>query len=75
MYITVVIGNYVPVQMNDIAGIPSTGVWTIILLVYAYIASVLPVTTLLQPGDFINSHQLLIAMGLLIGGIIISYFG
>lgn len=74
MYITVMIGNYVPVQMSEIAGIPSTGVWTIILLVYAYIASVLPVTTLLQPRDFINSHQLLIAMGLLIAGIVASTF-
>ncbi|HRQ73941.1 MAG TPA: carbon starvation protein A [Phycisphaerales bacterium] len=39
--------------------------WTLLLLVYVFIASVLPVQTLLQPRDFINSWQLLIAMGLL----------
>ena len=44
--------------------------WTIILLIYAYIASVLPVWQLLQPRDYLNSHQLLIALGLLILGII-----
>ncbi len=55
-------------------GIPATGIWTIILLIYAYIAAVLPVTTLLQPRDFINSHQLLIAMGLLIIGVFASAF-
>ncbi len=74
MYITVVIGAFVPVKMPAIAGIPPTGVWTIILLAYAFIASVLPVTTLLQPRDFINSHQLVIAMSLLILGISFSAF-
>jgi len=74
MYITVVIGAYVPLEMPAIAGIPPTGVWTIILLAYAFIASTLPVTTLLQPRDFINSHQLLIAMTLLVLGVIFSAF-
>jgi carbon starvation protein len=75
MYATVFIGVYIPIQMPAIAGIPATGVWTIILLIYAFIASTLPVTTLLQPRDFINSHQLLIAMSLLILGVIFSAFG
>ena len=46
--------------------------WTLVLLVYVYIASVLPVQTLLQPRDYINSHQLIIAMGLLLTGLIVS---
>jgi carbon starvation protein len=75
MYATVFIGVYLPIKMPSIAGIPATGVWTIILLIYAFIASTLPVTTLLQPRDFINSHQLLIAMALLILGVIFSAFG
>jgi len=75
MYVTVFIGVYLPITMPTIAGIPPTGVWTIILLIYAFIASTLPVTTLLQPRDFINSHQLLIAMALLILGVILSAFG
>lgn len=70
MYLTVIIGYYMKFQMPSVLGIPPTGVWTIILLVYAYIASVLPVTTLLQPRDFINSHQLLVAMVLLVGGVV-----
>jgi len=74
MYITVGIGVYFPLTMPAIAGIPSTGVWTIILLIYAFIASVLPVTTLLQPRDFINSHQLFVAMVLLILGVVFSAF-
>jgi carbon starvation protein len=74
MYITVVIGAYVPLSMPAIAGIPATGVWTIILLIYAFIASTLPVTTLLQPRDFINSHQLVIAMALMILGVLVAAF-
>ncbi len=75
MYITVVIGAYLPIKMPTIAGIPPTGVWTIILLVYAFIASVLPVTTLLQPRDFINSHQLVVALALLTLGVFFAGFG
>ncbi len=75
MYITVIIGAYLPFNLPEIFGISPIGGWTIILLIYAYIASVLPVTTLLQPRDFINSHQLLIAMALLILGVLFSSFG
>nr|WP_319493367.1 carbon starvation protein A [uncultured Desulfobacter sp.] len=75
MYVTVAMGIYLPFKMPEIAGIPATGIWSIILLIYAFIASVLPVTTLLQPRDFINSHQLLIAMALLIAGVFAAAFG
>ncbi len=74
MYVTVFMGVHMPIQMPTVAGIPATGMWTIILLTYAFIASTLPVTALLQPRDFINSHQLLIAMLLLIAGVIFSAF-
>jgi len=75
MYITVFLGVLAPIKMPAIAGIPATGVWTILLLAYAFIASTLPVTTLLQPRDFINSHQLVIAMSLLVLGVLVSAFG
>ena len=52
--------------MSSISG------WIIILLIYAYIASILPVTLLLQPRDYINAFQLIIAMSLLIAGICIA---
>lgn len=75
MYVTVVLGYWIPIKLPTIAGIPPTGVWTIILLVYAFIASVLPVTTLLQPRDFINSHELVVALALLVLGVLFSSFG
>ena len=75
MYVCVFLGPFLPFKMPAIAGIPPTGVWTIILLMYAFFASVLPVTTLLQPRDFINSHQLLIAMALLVLGVLFASLG
>jgi carbon starvation protein len=75
MYFFVLIGPWAQFKMPAIAGIPPTGVWTIILLAYAFIASSLPVTTLLQPRDFINSHQLVVAMALLILGVFAAALG
>ena len=49
-------------------------VWTIILLVYCAIASVLPVWLLLQPRDYVNSHQLFVALALLVIGLMIASF-
>ncbi|PLX32966.1 MAG: carbon starvation protein A [Ignavibacteria bacterium] len=72
MYASIVLGQYLPLEMPAVMGIPAPGVWTIILLVYAYFASVLPVTTLLQPRDFINAYQLIIAMLLLFGGVVFA---
>lgn len=49
-------------------------IWTLVLLAYCFIASVLPVWVLLQPRDFINSHQLLLALGLMVMGLIVACF-
>jgi len=74
MYLTIVIGTKLPLTLPGIGIIPATGVWTIILLIYAYIASMLPVTTLLQPRDYINSHQLIVALFLLFLGVFTAAF-
>ena len=52
-------------------GIPTIA-WVAILLIYSYIASVLPVWTLLQPRDFINSLQLISALGLIVIGLVVA---
>ena len=72
MYATVVAGTVLPFSMPDANNIPATGIWAILLLIYAFVASCLPVTTLLQPRDYMNAWQLFIAMGLLVLSIIIS---
>ncbi|MFV1963858.1 MAG: carbon starvation protein A [Pirellulaceae bacterium] len=47
-------------------------IWTVALFVYCYVASVLPVWLLLQPRDYVNSHQLLLALGLLVAGVFVA---
>lgn len=46
--------------------------WTVLLLGYCFVASVLPVWVLLQPRDYINSHQLVVALGLLVLGLLVA---
>lgn len=74
MYIFVVIGAYLPLDLKAL-GLSDSGAlitWMIIMFIYSYIASALPVQTLLQPRDYINSHQLFIAFALLILGVIVA---
>ncbi|OXU14478.1 carbon starvation CstA family protein [Sedimentisphaera salicampi] len=74
MYLMIIAGSYFPIEIPAVMGIPSSGVWVILLLIYAWIASTLPVTTLLQPRDYINAWQLFIALTLLIAGAVFSGF-
>jgi carbon starvation protein len=46
--------------------------WVIILFAYGFVASVLPVWVMLQPRDYINSHQLFIALGIIFVGILVT---
>ncbi|RLA79589.1 MAG: carbon starvation protein A, partial [Deltaproteobacteria bacterium] len=73
MYITVIIGAYWPLKLPGLWGLTPVATWLVILLVYSYFASTLPVWTLLQPRDYINAHELIIAMGLLFIGTIIAH--
>ena len=73
MYTTVVLGHFLPLEMPALGGVPATGIWTVILLAYAFIASTLPVNVLLQPRDYINAWQLFVAMALLILGVVVSH--
>jgi len=65
LYFAVWLGTQYPLQMPAIGIIQPTVLWTLILLVYAFIASTLPVTRLLQPRDYINGHELFVVMGVL----------
>jgi len=52
----------------------SLQIWIVIMMVYIYFASTLPVQTLLQPRDYINAHELLVAMGLVTLGGLVALF-
>lgn len=72
MYGAVYVGASLPLKMPGLLGLSPVLVWMLVLFCYAGIASVLPVDRLLQPRDYLNSHQLLIAMGLLAAGVAVA---
>ncbi len=84
MYAAVWVGAYLfPVDFNAWFGMKTLGatymnsvvVWTLILFAYCFVASVLPVWALLQPRDYINSHQLLLVLALLVVGLFVACLG
>ncbi|MFC7060881.1 carbon starvation protein A [Halobacillus seohaensis] len=88
MYLSAIVASYVPALQIDLVryfggegsaglfGLDATAtaffVWIIVLMVYVYIASTLPVWKLLQPRDYINSHQLIVGLGLLYLGMLVT---
>jgi carbon starvation protein len=49
----------------------SVSTWVWILLIYSFVASVLPVWLLLQPRDYLNAHQLITGLSLLTLGLVV----
>lgn len=72
LYAMVWVGVEVPVSLEGLFGEGQKTAWVVLLLGYGFIASVLPVWVLLQPRDFINSHQLVVGLAALIGGLLIA---
>lgn len=77
LYVLIWVGQQYPVDIAPLAeglGIDNTrNLWIIIMFAYAFIASRLPVWILLQPRDYINSHQLFIALGVVALGILVGW--
>jgi carbon starvation protein len=88
MYFTAIIASYVPVLQIDLVqyfggtetellfgltGIEMAFfVWIMVLMVYVYFASTLPVWKLLQPRDLINAYQLVLGLLILYLGLFVS---
>ena len=65
------VGAKFPVHLPAVMG-SEIVTWIILLMVYSFIASVLPVWTLLQPRDYINSHQLLVGLVIIFAGLFVA---
>lgn len=74
LYIFVYIGTFTPISL-DWYGIDKSSqltIWVFLLFIYSAIASLLPVWVLLQPRDYLNSHQLIVGLILIYSGIFIA---
>jgi carbon starvation protein len=74
MYVSIIAGPYIEIELTFIGDpVNRKLLWGLIILIYVFFASTVPVNKLLQPRDYINSHQLIIAMVLLVTGTIIAH--
>ncbi|MBX2860327.1 MAG: carbon starvation protein A [Vampirovibrio sp.] len=79
LYAMIPVGLAFPISLSGFIGetgaihLQTYGLWAIILLIYSGFASVLPVWLLLQPRDYINSHQLIVGLSLLLLGLVVLH--
>ena len=71
LYFMVWGGTKVPLAIPEVMG-SQVVTWVIILMVYSFVASVLPVWVLLQPRDHINGIHLFVGLAVLIAGIMVA---
>ena len=74
LYIFVYMGSFLPISFDSFGLNKSSqsNIWILLLFIYSGVASLLPVWLLLQPRDYINSHQLIVGLVLIFLGIAIA---
>lgn len=73
LYAAVWAGTKLPLSLPEsLAGLGPVPVWIGLLLLYAFVASVLPVWVMLQPRDLINAHKLFVGLALMYGGLAVA---
>lgn len=76
IYVCIPLGVIFPIDISGLAeavGTTPNTLWIILLFVYAFIASRIPVWMLLQPRDYINLHQMLLAFVVIFLGVIVGW--
>jgi carbon starvation protein len=76
LYAAIPLGEAFPITVDPLAGaigLSPKATWIIIIFAYTWVASRLPVWLLLQPRDYINSHQLFIALGVIFLGVLVGF--
>jgi carbon starvation protein len=73
MYFTIWVGSRYPIKMPETFLGSGQVTWMWIVCIYAFVASILPVWTLLQPRDYINAEELIVGLLLLYGGMFIVH--
>ncbi len=71
LYLCVGWGAHMPLEFAafGFSAAASSQLWIVLLFIYCGVASLLPVWILLQPRDYINSHQLFVGLALLFAGL------
>jgi carbon starvation protein len=72
LIVMIFIGTKYPMSLKGLFGDNELMAWVVFLMIYSFFASVLPVWTLLQPRDYINSHQLVMGLTLMVLGLFVT---
>ncbi|MGW5879628.1 carbon starvation CstA family protein [Nocardiopsis terrae] len=75
VYACIPLGQALPVTVDPIAnlaGVEPALVWLVLIFVYTFFTSRLPVWMLLQPRDYINQQQMLLGLLVIMIGIIVG---
>lgn len=75
VYVCIPLGQLLPLSLAPVAeatGITENLLWIVIVFIYAFLASRLPVWLLLQPRDYINQHQMVVALVIIVAGVIVG---
>jgi len=75
LYLSVFLGKEYPVSVEPLTsaiGLDPVMFWILVLFLYTFFASSLPVWLLLQPRDFLNGLQLVILLTLMYAGALLS---
>ncbi len=68
------LGDNLPVELpQTVLGLSAFAFWFIILMIYALVASILPVWFLLQPRDYLSSWLLFLGLGLGYLGLVFAH--
>ncbi len=76
LYAAIPIGQMYPIHVDGLAhlvGLSVRTTWVILIFAYTWFASRLPVWLLLQPRDYINGQQLLVALAVIFLGVIVGW--
>ena len=71
LFVMIYLGTKYPISLTPLFGENALMAWMVFLLLYSFVASVLPVWVLLQPRDYINGHQLVVGLFLMVTGLFI----
>ncbi|MDS1269225.1 carbon starvation protein A [Lipingzhangella sp. LS1_29] len=75
VYVCIPVGQLLPITVDPIAGLvgiqPAT-LWLVLIFVYTFFTSRLPVWMLLQPRDYINQQQMLLALAVILVGVLVG---
>lgn len=76
LYAAIPVGQAYPITVEPLAeviGLSVRTTWIILIFAYTWIASRLPVWVLLQPRDYINGQQLLVALAVIFTGVLVGW--